>query len=363
MRLKRLLNILMTACGLLFLASCSSSQDKEMKQASAIPVLAAEPIISNVPIFVTAVGTLRPSVSVDVRPQVSGNISEVLVTEGEWVATGSSLFKIDSSPYTIKVQEAAAKLEMDRAMLQAAQKKLERCRPLAEKDLISKSEWEELETAVEKASAAVQVDLASFDSARLDLGYCTLSSCVEGRVGKLDVHPGMLVSNAQATPLVTVVKMDPLLVEFTLTERDAGLLHPEQMKIEILSLHSSDVIADGNITFIDNHYDSKSGLILIRGKVANPKAVLRPGQNVRVRIAVSIIDQAKIIPQKAVKYNQEGPYIYVVGAESIVQLRKISLGLTQGQSVIVQEGLSAHEKVITDGHMRIYPGSKVEVKE
>lgn len=357
----RLKTILYT--GLLLLTACSTGQDQVPGEQAAIPVLATQPQIKDVPVYIEAVGILRASVNMEVRPQVSGTITEVLVNEGDWVKPGMPLFKIDAATYEIKLQEALAKLEMDKAALSAAQRKLERFRSLADKDLISQSDWDELETSAEKASATVEADKASVNAARLDLSYCTLTSCVEGRLGRLDVHHGLLVSTGQAAPLASIAKMDPLVIEFSLTEKESALLAGGRSEIEILSIAAPEKIGSGEITFLDNHYDSRSGLLMVRGKVPNAGAALRPGQSVRVRIPVNVIAEAKLIPQKAVKYNQEGPYLYVVGDGNVVVMRKVHLGPIQDKDVIVLEGLAPDEHVITDGHMRIYPGSKVEVKE
>jgi multidrug efflux system membrane fusion protein len=163
--------------------------------------------------------------------------------------------------------------------------------------------------------------------------------------------------------LLTVVQAHPLLVEFVLTEKDAELLSNDRSDFELISLQSQEMIGGGKITFMDNLYDCRTGLLLVRGSASNREGALRPGRTVRVRIPVSQIAAAKIIPQKAVKYNQEGPYLYVIGEADVVEMRKIVLGPVQGNDIIVAEGLLAHEQVITDGHMRIYPGAKVEVRE
>lgn len=348
--------------GLCLLSACDSNQESIQNQASVVPVLATTPCVKDVPVYLEGVGVLCASVNVDIRPQVSGKVSEVFIAEGDWVVPGTPLFRLDEASYAIKLQEAAAKLATDQATLMSSGRKLERFRSLADKDLISKTEWDELETEAEKAFATVQADKARLSAAQLDLSYCTLTACVEGRIGRLDVHPGQLVSSGQASALASIAKMDPLMVEFSLTEKEVLLLPDGKKELELLSMHAPEIIGRGEVTFLDNHFDSKSGLLTVRGRVPNAAMSLRPGQNVRIRMPVSVIGEAKLIPQKAVKYNQEGPYLYVIGEGNVVQLRKITLGAVQGNQIIISEGLESSDQVITDGHMRIYPGSTVEVK-
>lgn len=347
----------------LLLTACNTESEKISEAPVAIPVLATVAEIRDIPVYIEAVGTLHASVAAEVRPQVSGTISEVLVSEGDWVDVNTPLIRIDPSTYEVRVQESSAKLDMDNAVLSSALRKLERFRTLADKDLISKAEWDELETAAEKANATIKADEASLRAAEIDLERCHLRACVAGRLGRMHAHPGQLVSNAQTIPLALIAKMDTLLVDFTLTEKDAQQLPGGQPQMELGCIHSNDCLGVGRVTFIDNHYDPKTGLILVRGTVDNTQMKLRPGQSVRVRLPVRRIAEAKLIPQKAIKYNHEGPYIYVVNPAGIVTRRKVTLGMTQGAQVIVTEGLQPNEQVITDGHMRIYPGSQVEVKE
>lgn len=347
---------------ILLLASCSTQQEAPKVETPAVPVLTTLPTVKNVPVYVEAIGTLHPSVFMEIRPQVSGKIAEVLVSEGDWVDTDKPLFRIDPVPYQIKVKEAEAQLAMDKSTLQAALKKLDRFKNLAHKDLIAQTEWDELETQTEKAKAALELDEANVQTAQLDLDRCTLTSPIKGRVGKLDVHPGILVGAGQALPLVTISKLDPLIVEFNVTEKEFPKLLQEMLEFELQSLSCVNTCRSGKITFLDNHFDSKTGQILVRGTVDNHEHSLRPGQSIKVRVPVSVRSNVMLIPQKAVRYNQQGPYVYIVQPDQTVGFRQILLGTEVGGDVIVTEGIDAAENVITDGHLRLSPGLKVEIK-
>lgn len=356
---------LLTLCTLL--SGCRSDPQVDGQQGRpTIPVIAAAPIIKDVTLYIEAVGTLQASVSMDIKPQVNGTIEKVFVKEGQPVRRGTALFEIDASLYESKVKEAQAQLSMDRASFAVAQKKMERFRSLAEKDLIAQTEWDDLETQVEKAKASIELDEARLKAARLDLDHCTLCSPVDGRIGKLDVNPGLLVASGQATPLATIVKMDPLTIEFNITEKEYAKISASengwQQQIELYSLCSSGLCRTGEVTFLDNTFDQKTGLLLIRGYVTNTDQQLRPGQTIRVKMPISVVKDAKLIPQKAIRYNQQGPYVYIVQDDNTVTIRQILLGEEQGSHQMVTQGIDSGERIIIDGHLRLSPGAKVDVK-
>lgn len=346
----------------LLLTACESKQNKAQQGSPAIPVLAVNPTIKDVPVYIDSIGTLYPSIFVEIRPEINGTLSQVIVSEGQWVQKETPLFKINPNVYTTKVHEAEAQLAMDRTTLSSVQRKLERFKPLAEKDLVSKSEWEDLEALSERSQAQIELDESRLKASRIELECCTLTSPIDGWAGKIDAHSGQLVSRGQSVPLITLSKMDPLIVEFMVTEKEFSKLQ-NRLDIEISSLLSTEMQRKGTMTFFDNHFDQKTGLLLVRGLIENPDNSLRPGQNIRVRVPVDSISQAKLIPQKSVKYNQQGPYIYIVQPDQTVGFRQVLLGEDQGDNVIILEGIDNAEFVITDGHLRLSPGIKVEMKQ
>lgn len=344
------------------LLGCGSDHKTMMGETAAVPVIAAPPNIKDITVYIDSIGTLEPSIFMEVVPQVDGTIIEVLTTEGEWVEKGIPLFKIDPKFYFIKVEEAEAQLAIDLAHLQAVEKKRARTKTLAEKDLVSQSEWEEREAEAEKSQGVVSLDKARLKNARHDLEHCTVLAPTGGRIGKLDAHPGLLVARGENKPLAAISRMNPLLVEFTLTEKEFAKLPKESIEIYLKSL-CTESCQKGEISFIDNAFDSSTGLILVRGKVQNSDYALRPGQNVQVRIPIQVLSQSILIPQKAIRYNQEGPYIYVVQPDQTVALRQIILGNEEGSDQVVLKGLEPSEKLVIDGHLRISPGVKVDVKQ
>ncbi|MBA3957892.1 MAG: efflux RND transporter periplasmic adaptor subunit [Parachlamydiaceae bacterium] len=356
--MKRITSLLLTG---LVLTACEPPQETPKIEIPAVPVLVTTPAVKDIPLYVEALGTLTASVSAGICPQVNGLLTEVLVDEGSWVKPGTPLIKIDARPYAIKQQEAEAQLAIDRKTHESLVKKMERFKGLAQKDLLAQTEWDDLETEVAKSRALIDLSQARLNAAKLDLERCTIVSPIEGRVGKLSATEGALVTAGASNSLVTVVDLDPLYVDFYLTEREFASMPKSNLEISVKPLHG-DKEVKGQLTFLDNQFDSKTGLLLVRGTIANPEYTLRPGQNVKVKVPVSVVANAKQIPQKAVKYNQEGPYIYVVQADQTVISRPVLLGVEQGDQVMILEGLDAGEMVITEGHLRLAPGTKVEVK-
>lgn len=346
----------------LILISCQNKQESSLPQASAIPVKAVSPVIKDLTLYIDSLGTLKPVVSLEIRPQVSGALTKVMVKEGEWVKAGTALFEIDRRPYAIKVQESEAQLAIEQADYQAIQTKLDRFKELASKNLIAQTEWEDLTAQAQKSRASILLNQAHIQAAKLDLEHCMIPAPIEGRVGKLDIHPGMLVAVGQTEPLATLTKLDPLLVEFTVTEKEFSQIQNEPDKIELVSLCDSHSCMQGHLTFLDHHFNPQTGLLIVRGRISNSDQALRPGQSVKIKLPVDTVKNAMLIPQKAIRYNQEGPYVYIIQPDSTVILRPLVLGREEGNEQVVVQGLDREEKIVIDGHLRLSPGIKVEIK-
>jgi len=357
---------LLLSLGLL-LASCSS-QPTDTKQTSLpIPVLITEAGIQDVSLYFDSLGTLKPASFVEIRPQANGMLESIHFTEGKFVQKGDLLFTIDSQSYAIKLQEAEAILAQNKASLESSKKKLQRYHELAKKDLIPQQEWEELQATVAKGEAQVNGDEARVNSANLDLQRCMIKAPIEGKTGKALVHPGNLVSNSQSIPLTTLSVIDPLIIDFTITEKEYSQLTAEHKQgsfpIEICSFSNPKDISKASLTFLDHTFDAKTGLLHIQATLANSNHQFLPGQHVKVRIPIQVTHNAITIPQKAVKINQKGFYVFLVKADDTVEMRQITLGDEEGDMIIVANGLSANDKVVTDGHLRLSPGLKVEIKK
>ncbi|HEV8051036.1 MAG TPA: efflux RND transporter periplasmic adaptor subunit [Parachlamydiaceae bacterium] len=350
----------------LLLTACDTKEKEPTvkKEAPAIPVIVTTPTVKEIIVYMESIGTLQPSILMEIRPETSGKLINVMVDEGQIVKEGDPLFVIDPQRYEYRVHEAEAQLAIDQAGFEAVQKKMMRYKDLAERDLVAKTEWDELKAQLKKSQAFLDLDHARLKFAQLELESCTLYSPIDGRIGKLDAANGLLVANGQSSPLATISQIDPLYVEFNVTEKEFPLLPKDTIsfKIQALCTQGMDECQGGTVTFLDNHFDSKTGQLLVKGKIDNADNALRPGQSVRVHIPISLTANAKVIPQKAIRYNQQGPYIYVVNDDMTVATRQLVLGKEHGTEQIVLEGVDPDERIILEGHLRISPGLKVEIK-
>lgn len=345
------------------LTGCASEEHPLPNEPAPIPVIATIPEVKDITIYIESLGTLQLSEYSDIRPLVSGKIIKVFIDEGQMVKKGDPLFKIDPLPFEIKVHETESQFSVDHAELKAVQKKMSRYKDLAERDLISQTEWDDLKAQLQKTQAIAELDRSRIKAAYVELNDCSINSPLDGRVGKFAVSEGLQVSEGQTSPLVTISKLDPLIVEFYIPEKEFPLLPENNIAIKVTPLCSNSAECnEGMVTFLDHQFDPKTGLLLVRGKVQNSLFALRPGQSVKVQIPVSTTNNAKLIPQKAIRYNQQGPYIYVINNDNTVAIRQLILGKEEGLDQIVLEGLEPEEKVVLEGHLRLAPGLKVDIK-
>ena len=347
---------------LFLLFGCQSADTPAANSNPSIPVLGVQPKTSDIFLDLETIGTLRAIASIPIYPEVDGRIQDVLISEGDWVKSGTPLFKIDPQNYLLKMNEAQAQSAIDEAALAAAERKLARYNRLRDRAIISESEWDRHQTEVIKATSLVKLNQTRLEMIANDLDRCTITSPMDGRIGKIEAISGHLVSTKDDAPLARLLQMDPLLVEFSLTEQEFEKLQGSSHPFTVHPLYNSSNTFTGDITFIDNDFDSKTGQIFIRGKIPNPELTLRPGQLVQIKVPFEMKKDALSIPEKAVKHNANGPYVYLLGAENTAELRKVAIGEGVGHEVIVIDGINASDFVITEGHLRLYPGVKVEVK-
>jgi multidrug efflux system membrane fusion protein len=348
---------------LALLLSCSKENKTGNFAPPPIPVVATEVVLRDVPLYIDSIGSIKPAQMVEIRPQVSGMLMQVHFKEGDRVKKGDRLFSIDTGSYKIRLKETEAQLANDTAQYEASLKKYERYEKLSQKDLIPRQEWEEIQASLERAKASLKVDEAHVEDARRDVDHATIRAPISGTIGRASVDPGNLISEGQPSPLAILSDLDTLYVDFALTEKEfLQLNRREGMQIEICPLCGIDKRGSGVITYVDHQFDPKNGMVTIRAQINNEGQIFLPGQGVKVLIPVNTIAGAKLLPQKAVKINQSGPYVYVIQSDQTVAIRQVVLGDEAGEDVIITEGVEPEEKVVLEGHLRLAPGMKVEIK-
>jgi membrane fusion protein, multidrug efflux system len=341
----------------ILVVGCTDKAPQQAFEPPLIPVQTATIEIRDVPLFFESMGVVKPCRTAEVKPQVNGIIKDVHFTEGEWVQEGDLLYTIEEASYAIRVQEQMAQLSQDLAHLSNAKKKLARFKTLTTQDLIAKVEWDELETKIALYEAIIQADEARLASAKLDLLQCKIVAPIAGFTGRSALGKGNM---ATGSPLVTLTQNDPLYVDFSITEKELQQVLLKTPLIQVYAAGNEECIAVGEVTFMDHAIDPKSGMLAVRGILAKSYRPLWPGQSVRIHLYFGKKEKAKLIPMRAVKSNQSGPYIFTVNEDNTVEICPVKLGPEEKGQIVVEEGLNGANKVVVEGHLRLFPGAKIE---
>lgn len=333
--------------------------------ARVLPVTVVAAASANVPVVRDALGTVTSLRTVVVRPQVDGQLLRVAFREGQLVKAGELLAVIDPRPFEVQLAQAQGQLARDRALLENAKVDLERYRTLVRQDAASAQQLDTQAALVRQYEGALKTDQAQVDNARLQLGYTRITAPFAGRLGLRLVDAGNLVRAGDANGLVTITQIQPIGATFSIAEKDlAPILERyragREMKVEALDRDQREVLASGRLTTLDNQIDTTTGTLKMKAEFANADMALFPNQFVNVRVEIDTIVGATVIPSAAVQRGAPGAYVYVVQKGDTVALRPVSLGPTEGQRVVVREGVSVGERVVVDGVDNLRDGARVE---
>ena len=345
----------------LALAGCG----KDEKQAPpALPVTVADVTSETVPIYLEYVGTTQSVQTVDINARVEGFLIKRAFKDGADLEDGALLFVIDPRPFEASLQQAQAQLAEDRASLAYAQEQVRRFKPIVEKEYITKDTYDGYVTKAAEAQAAVEADMANVTQAKLNLSYCTMYAPFAGRIGRRYVDVGNLVGAAGApTKLATMVQLDPMYVYFSVAERDIPQIFEEHSKndltVSIILPDETKHPEDGKIDFINNEVDVNTGTMEMRALVPNGSETMLPGQFVKVQLLLKEQPGALLVPQKAIGEFQGQQFVYVVGAGNKVEYRNVTPGPNYNDLTVIENGVKAGEKVITEGLQKVKPGMTV----
>jgi multidrug efflux system membrane fusion protein len=328
-------------------------------------VKATRAVVKPMPVLIEAVGTVEPEHSVQVRAQVSGVLQSVMFKEGDRVQAGQVLFQIDRRTFQAQYNQALAALARDRAQLENARAQQERLEPLLKREFITRQEYDVAVTSAKSLEATVQADQAVAEQARIQLDFASIKAPIAGRTGTLAVKPGNLVPAAGGgTPLVTINSMDPILVAFSIPERQLDEIRRFQnsdMRIEILPDRTGPPAAEGKLVFIDNTVTQQTGTVLLKTRVSNPKEAIWPGQFVNVRIVLTVEPEAVVVPEVAVQPGQDGSFVYLIDEESKVRVQPIKISRQIGTEVVIASGVKGKDQIITEIPQALTPGGTVQV--
>jgi multidrug efflux system membrane fusion protein len=377
------------------LVLCGCKQQKKGPAAAGgmmpmVPVSMAKATQESVPTDLRVVGTVEASAIVQVKSQVAGQLASVAFTEGQDVAQGDLLFRIDPKPFEEALRQAQAAAARDRAQVAQSQAMLahdtaqaqyadidaSRNDQLVKEGLASRSQYDQskssadvaresvhaTQASIDAAKATLQADEASIAAAQLNLGYCEIHAPIGGRTGNLLVQAGNLVK-VNDVALVVIHRIEPIFVNFSVPEqrlaaiRRLGAGH----KLPVRALVEGDAVhaAEGFLSVIDNTVDASTGTIHLKATFENRDRLLWPGQFVTVMLTLDTIENATLIPSEAIQAGQRGPFVYVVKANQTVESRPVTPGIVVNGKTVIEKGVSAGETVVTDGLLMLFPGAPV----
>jgi multidrug efflux system membrane fusion protein len=333
---------------------------------AAVPVLTAHVSEKSLPVTVPTIGTAEASSTVEVRPQVSGQLIAVGLSEGDEVKEGQLLFTIDPRPFEVALKQAQAALAKDSAQAENAQAILKRSDDLLKQRIISQADRDTQAASARALAETANADQAQVDAAKLNLQYTKIVAPISGRTGSLVVHPGSLVRTTDTAPLLVINELTPIRVAFAMPAQYLDQVRAGQaqapLRAEARAAGSSAAASVGNIFFIDNVIDPSTGTIKLKALFPNTDRRLWPGELVEVLLRLAVEPHAMVVPAAAIQNGQQGQFVFVVNADRSVVMRPVSVARTAGDDAVIASGLKIGEEIVTDGQLRLTPGVKVSVK-
>jgi membrane fusion protein, multidrug efflux system len=318
---------------------------------------------ADVPVYLEGLGTVQAFYTVTVTARVDGQIDKVAFREGQDVKKGALLVQIDPRPYQAALGIALATRAKDLAQLANAQRDMERYALLAPEDLASKQTVDTQRALIAQLTAQVKGDEAAIDNARTQLDYTTITSPIDGRTGIRLVDPGNIVHAADTAGMVVVTQLEPISVIFTLPEEAFGQLSAALARGPVaataLARQGSDELDTGTVELIDNQIDQTTGTIRVKAILPNKQRHLWPGEFVNVRVLTQTQRQVLTIPASALERGPDGMFAYVVQPDSTIAVAPLVAGVQNGNTVVIEKGLEAGQKVVVSNQYRLQPGSHV----
>jgi multidrug efflux system membrane fusion protein len=333
------------------------------KDNTPVPVTVVPVARQNVPVYLTALGTVQALKTIAVNPQVGGQLLSLGFSEGQPVKQGQVLAQIDPRTYQAAYDQALARQKQDSASLATAQSTLKRNQSLVAKGYVAALDMDTYRNNVSQLEAAVAQDKAAAENARVQLDYTRIRSPIDGLAGIRGVDPGNVVTTAST--IVTLTQLHPINVMFTLPEQNLDMVRAAQQKapLEVAALDRVDqhpVASGGELKVIDNQIDTTTGTFRLKSQFPNANGALWPGQFVNVRLQVRVDNGALVVPSQAVQRGPDGDYVYVVQGDDTVKMQPVTVAGEVGDShVMIGGGLKMGDRVVTEGQFRLKPGSKV----
>ena len=332
----------------------------------AVPVTTAPVVRKEMPIEISVIGSAEPFSNVAIRSQITGQLQTVNFTEGDDVQQGQVLFTLDRRPLELALREAQANLERDTARAENAATMAKRFEDLAKRGIATREQVDTSRSDMSALNATVSADKAAVENATVQLEYATIKAPISGRTGAVMVHEGNLVRANDTTALVTINQVMPISVSFAIPEARLSELKRYltlgSLRVTATPPNDEGPAAVGRIAFVDNAVDENTGTIRIKGTFPNADRRLWPGQYVNVVVTLTTDPKAIVVPSVAVQSGQQGTYVFVVKEDQTVEMRPVTVNRVSLAETVIADGIQPGDTVVTDGHLRLVPGSRISVK-
>ncbi|MEW4951271.1 efflux RND transporter periplasmic adaptor subunit [Pseudomonas asiatica] len=333
---------------------------------TAIPVRVVSVVQQNVPRYASAIGSVLSLHSVEVRPQVEGVLTQVLVKEGQWVKEGDLLATLDDRAIRANLDQARAELGQSQAQIQVANVDLQRYRLLSTDNGVSKQTLDQQQALVNRLQATVKGNQAAIANAEVQLSYTQIRSPVTGRVGIRNVDPGNLVRTSDTRSLFSVTQIDPIAVEFALPQQMLPTLQsllkaptPALVQAYMDADGERSLLGEGHLALIDNQISATTGTVRVKAEFDNKDGRLWPGQLVTIRLRTAVEENALVVPPPVVQRGVDGHFVYRLDGDKVTSVPVKVLYQDSGLNIIA--GVKPGERLVLDGQSRLKPGSRVEV--
>lgn len=343
----------------------TGSRDSSGTKSEPVPVTVVPAVTQDVPVYLTALGTVQALNTVTVNAQISGQLKSLHFTEGNEIKQGALIAEIDPRTFQAALDQAEAKTKQDAAQLSASQSTLRRYEDLIKQHFVAAQDLENQRQTVRQQEAMVAADEAAASSARTQLGYTRITAPITGIAGLRQVDIGNLVTANSATGIVVLTQIHPINVIFTLPSQNLSEVRTAQaagnLQVAALDRTDSHVVAgDGVLKVIDNQIDVTTSTFKLKSEFPNVDGQLWPGQFVNVRMLLRTVKDGLVVPTQAVQRGPDGDYVYQLQADNTVTMQPIkTIGEADDTHMLVGSGLKVGDKMVTEGQFRLKPGAKV----
>ena len=330
-----------------------------------VPVTTAVVQTKDMPVFLEGLGTVQALNAIEIKAQANGTLIAVPPKEGQEVHKDDIIAEIDPRPYQAALDQAIAQRDEDVATLRSAQLDLARYQKLAKTNFAPAQQVDDQQSAVDKQVAAIGVDNALIETARINLGYCVIKAPFDGRVGLHQMDVGSLVQVASQTGIISLTQDKPISVVLTLPEADLprvqAALSRGPVPVQAVNTRDKDHPATGTLLTPNNTIDTSSGTIALKANFPNQDNRLWPGQFVNARVRVDLLHNAVVVPVPAIQHGPDGLFVYVVKPDQTIAQTVVQVGYQDDGSTVVTKGLTGNETVVLSGQSRLSPGVRVKV--